>query len=321
MFLQYSTNNLSYHIRLFEQEWKETVLQPGISKAYGITDSKRNTRQRQTDRQSLASVLWHNMGPDCHLRSKDYLVVIDYHSTLPKMALLANISSSCIITHITSNFARQKMANICSAVWLILSMWSQGHMKHSQKTSRGKSFSTTKETADSAFDPYLASLSQRACSPCSLSTDHQVPTALKSNSDREHRPPYLCRWGDCLQQDDFQLQVTLGKDGVEADFPYNFHQHASPRWWRRGGSPCPPLNDIVSLHNLEVASSSHVSSELRSHSRVKHERSCWPDASIASSHGAVIPDWNTLGCILQMTSGPAWHKMLLSTGQCSCHSG
>lgn len=62
-----------------------------------------------------------------------------------------------------------------------------------------------------------------------------------------------------------------------------------------------PLNDIVSLHNLEVASSPCVSSELGSHSRVKPELSCWPEASFARGHGAVIPDWNTLGCILQMT--------------------
>lgn len=62
-----------------------------------------------------------------------------------------------------------------------------------------------------------------------------------------------------------------------------------------------PLNDIVSLYNLEVASSPRVPSEPQSHSRVKRELSCWLQASIASGHDAVIPDWNTLGCILQMT--------------------
>ena len=41
-----------------------------------------------------------------HLKGKDYLVVIDYYSNYPEMALLSSTSSSWAITHAKSVFAR-----------------------------------------------------------------------------------------------------------------------------------------------------------------------------------------------------------------------
>lgn len=99
-----------------------------------------------------------------------------------------------------------------------------------QVHSGGRS-SSTKERADSASDPHLALLdnsmhlghvndgtSTDMDGPRSRGTDHSAPAALKSTSGRANRPLNLCRWWDCLQQYDFQLQVPPGKDDIEADW-------------------------------------------------------------------------------------------------------
>lgn len=110
-----------------------------------------------------------------------------------------------------------------------------------QVHSGGRS-SSTKERADSASDPHLALLdnsmhlghvndgtSTDMDGPRSRGTDHSAPAALKSTSGRANRPLNLCRWWDCLQQYDVQLQVrqermTLKQTGSS-------HQDAFPRWW------------------------------------------------------------------------------------------
>lgn len=169
-------------------------------------------------------------------------------------------------------------------------MWHQIHIKHSQTTSRGSSSSKTKETADNASETYLTILSYKACTACET---------------------LACIWARGWCTATHTAAVWLSASG-----------HSRKGWrWSRLSAPFPPipppppfpdddvvvhlvhspLNNIFSLHNLEVASSPCVSCELESHSRVKPELSCWPEASFASGHGAVIPDWNTLGCILQMT--------------------
>lgn len=50
---------------------------------------------------------WDKVGIDLfHLRGKDYLVVMDYYSNFPEMVLLANATSTCVITHAKSIFGR-----------------------------------------------------------------------------------------------------------------------------------------------------------------------------------------------------------------------
>ncbi|RXN12172.1 Transposon Ty3-G Gag-Pol poly [Labeo rohita] len=50
---------------------------------------------------------WEKVGMDLfHLKGNNYLVVIDYYSNYPELALLLNMSSKCVITHAKSIFAR-----------------------------------------------------------------------------------------------------------------------------------------------------------------------------------------------------------------------
>ncbi len=51
-----------------------------------------------------------------------------------------------------------------------------------------------------------------------LRTDHQALTTLMSSSGMGHKPLRLHRWADRLNQYNYQLLFTPGKDNVVADF-------------------------------------------------------------------------------------------------------
>lgn len=56
---------------------------------------------------------WQKVGTDIfHLDGKNYLLVIDYLSNYPEMALLSNMSATCVITHMKSIFARHGIPQI-----------------------------------------------------------------------------------------------------------------------------------------------------------------------------------------------------------------
>ena len=56
---------------------------------------------------------WEKVGTDLfQLNGKDYLLVIDYYSNYPEIALLSNTSTSTIINHMKSMFARHGIPQI-----------------------------------------------------------------------------------------------------------------------------------------------------------------------------------------------------------------
>lgn len=57
--------------------------------------------------------LWQKVGTDLfYLDGKNYLLVIDYLSNYPEMALLSNMSAACVIKHMKSIFARHGIPQI-----------------------------------------------------------------------------------------------------------------------------------------------------------------------------------------------------------------
>lgn len=94
---------------------RETVFWPGMNRDIESLISRCVTCQKYRNKQIKEPMViaetptapWHKVGMDLfHAKGKDYLVVIDYYSNFPEMALLSNLSSSCVITHVKSIFAR-----------------------------------------------------------------------------------------------------------------------------------------------------------------------------------------------------------------------
>ena len=191
---------------------RDTVYWPGINKDIERMISRCETCQKHRNKQpkepmviaDVTTAPWHKVGMDLfHLKGKDYLVVIDYYSNFPEMALLANTSSSCVITHVKSIFSRQGIANIVhsdngpcfnSKEWQRFA--EQYDFKHVTSSplypqSNGKAEKGVhilkqllKKAADSDSDPYLALLSYRATplecglSPAELLMNRKLRTTL-----------------------------------------------------------------------------------------------------------------------------------------------
>ena len=191
---------------------RDTVYWPGINKDIERMISRCETCQKHRNKQpkepmvlaDVPTAPWHKVGMDLfHLKGKDYLVVIDYYSNFPEMALLANTSSSCVITHVKSIFSRQGIANIVhsdngpcfnSKEWQRFA--EQYDFKHVTSSplypqSNGKAEKGVhilkqllKKAADSDSDPYLALLSYRATplecglSPAELLMNRKLRTTL-----------------------------------------------------------------------------------------------------------------------------------------------
>ncbi|KAJ8359388.1 hypothetical protein SKAU_G00159130 [Synaphobranchus kaupii] len=153
-------------------------------------------------------LFFHIRGMDLfHLKGKDYLVVIDYYSNFPEMALLANTSSACVITHTKSIFARHGIPHtvvsdngpcFSSREWHeFAEQYDFNHVTSSPlyPQSNGKAEKGVhiikqllKKGVDSDSDPYLALLSYRASplecglSPAELLMHQKLHTTLPSYS-------------------------------------------------------------------------------------------------------------------------------------------
>lgn len=86
---------------------RESVYWPGLNKDIEMLVSKCETCQKHQSKQTKESMVisespafpWHKVGMDLfHLKGKDYLVVMDYFSNFPEMALLLSTTSACVIT-------------------------------------------------------------------------------------------------------------------------------------------------------------------------------------------------------------------------------
>ncbi|XP_023814982.1 uncharacterized protein K02A2.6-like [Oryzias latipes] len=194
---------------------RESVFWPGINNDIETFISKCETCQKHRSKQSKEPMVvselpvapWHKVGMDLfHLRGKDYLVVIDYYSNFPEMALLTNSSSNCVITHAKSIFARHGIPHIVisdngpcfnSKEWQQFA--EQYDFKHITSSphypqSNGQAEKGVhilkhllKKAADSNSDPYLALLSYRASplqsglSPAELLMKRKLRTTLPNH--------------------------------------------------------------------------------------------------------------------------------------------
>ena len=147
---------------------------------------------------------WQKVGTDLfHLDGKDYLLVINYFSNYPEMALLQNMSATCVITHMKSVFARHGIPQIvysdngpCYSCKEFQSFAEEYDFQHVTSSplyaqSNGKAEKGVhivkqllKKAKDSNSDPYLALLSYRASplehgmSPAELLMGRRIRTTL-----------------------------------------------------------------------------------------------------------------------------------------------
>ncbi|XP_013875375.1 uncharacterized protein K02A2.6 [Austrofundulus limnaeus] len=177
---------------------RETVFWPGINRdierMIGACETCQKHRNKQTKEPMIIADMpvapWQKVGMDLfHLQGKDYLIVIDYYSNFPEMALLSSVSSACVITHAKSIFSRHGIPYTISSdngpcfsskEWKkFANQYGFEHITSSPlyPQSNGKAEKGVhilkqllKKAADSGSDPYLALLSYRA-SPleCGLS--------------------------------------------------------------------------------------------------------------------------------------------------------
>ncbi|KAL7851936.1 hypothetical protein SRHO_G00177210 [Serrasalmus rhombeus] len=204
---------------------RETVYWPGINQDIERIITKCETCQKHRNKQTKQPMLvcdlptapWEKVGVDLfHLKGKDYLVVIDYYSNFPEMALLSSTSASCVIIQAKSIFARHGIPNIvvsdngpCFSCkeWQEFSVHydfkhvtsSPLYAQSNGKAEKGVHILKTllKKAADSNSDPYLALLSYRASplecglSPAELLMNRRIRTTLPFCSGKGQQCPML----------------------------------------------------------------------------------------------------------------------------------
>lgn len=99
---------------------KESVWWPGLSyqlKAL-VTDCRVCAEHRHQKPEPMIPTTtpqrpWQKLGADlCHVQGKWYLVVVDYFSRYPEIALLSSTTSATVITHLKSFFARHGIPEV-----------------------------------------------------------------------------------------------------------------------------------------------------------------------------------------------------------------
>ena len=147
---------------------------------------------------------WKKVGTDIfHLDGKNYLLVIDYFSNYPEIALLTSLTASNVITHLKSIFARHGICEIlqsdngpcynCKEFQNFAEEYDFQHVTSSPlyAQSNGKAEKGVdivkrllKKARESGSDPYLALLSYRASplehgmSPAELLMGRRLRTTL-----------------------------------------------------------------------------------------------------------------------------------------------
>ena len=149
-----------------------------------------------------------------------------------------------------------------------------------------------------------------------LRTDHQALTTLLATSGTGHKPLRLHRWADRLQQYNFRLHFTPGRDNVVADLLSRAIPNSPPDPYLAPGQDQAehdlvqllhtPLQETVSLREIQDASADdptlstlstyirqgwpvRVPDEMLPYSRVRDELSCWNDTCIARGLCTVVP--------------------------------
>uniref|UniRef100_A0A8C6T6T6 Integrase catalytic domain-containing protein n=1 Tax=Neogobius melanostomus TaxID=47308 RepID=A0A8C6T6T6_9GOBI len=152
----------------------------------------------------LPTAPWKKVGTDLfHCNGKDYLLVIDYFSNYPEIALLTSTTAANVITHVKSIFARHGIPETVVSdngpcyncrEWQQFSMQygfhhvtsSPQHAQANGKAEKGVHIvkQLLKKATDSKSDPYLALLSYRTAplecglSPAELLMNRKLRTTL-----------------------------------------------------------------------------------------------------------------------------------------------
>uniref|UniRef100_A0A3B4CLW2 Integrase catalytic domain-containing protein n=1 Tax=Pygocentrus nattereri TaxID=42514 RepID=A0A3B4CLW2_PYGNA len=147
---------------------------------------------------------WQRVGTDLfHLNGKNYLLVIDYLSNYPEIALLPTMTAACVIKHLKSIFARHGIPQMvcsdngpcfhCKEFQTFAETYDIQHVTSSPlyAQSNGKAEKGVhivkrllKKAKDSNADPYLALLSYQASplehgmSPAELLMRRKLRTTL-----------------------------------------------------------------------------------------------------------------------------------------------
>ena len=126
---------------------------------------------------------WQKVGADLfHFKDNDYLIVVDYFSNYPEMALLKGTTSSMVITHMKSIFARHGIPEIVISdngpqfaskeFAEFAAKWEFSHITSSPRYPKAngmaeRTVQTIKKLLEKADmkneDPYLAVLAHRSC--------------------------------------------------------------------------------------------------------------------------------------------------------------
>lgn len=156
---------------------------------------------------------WEKVGTDMfHYDGKDYLLVIDYYSNYPEIALLSSTTSKAVITQMKSIFARHGIPNTLISdngppyasyeFQSFASEYGFSHDKSSPLFSQGNGRAEKgvmickrllKKAAHSNTDPYLALMAYRAAplasgkSPAELLMGRNIRTRLPRYITHEHR--------------------------------------------------------------------------------------------------------------------------------------
>uniref|UniRef100_A0A3B1JHU7 Integrase catalytic domain-containing protein n=1 Tax=Astyanax mexicanus TaxID=7994 RepID=A0A3B1JHU7_ASTMX len=154
--------------------------------------------------QDVPAEPWQRVGTDLfHLEGKNYLLVIDYLSNYPEIALLSTMTAACVIKHLKSIFARHGIPQMvcsdngpcfsCKEFQAFAEMYDFQHVTSSPlyAQSNGKAEKGVhivkqllKKAKDCNADPYLALLSYRASplehgmSPAELLMRRKLRTTL-----------------------------------------------------------------------------------------------------------------------------------------------
>ncbi|KAL0153721.1 hypothetical protein M9458_050974 [Cirrhinus mrigala] len=197
---------------------RETVFWHGINKdiekMVRQCDTCRKYRNNQTKEPMIIPDLptspWEKVGMDLfYLKGNNYLVVIDYYSNYPELALLSNMSSKCVITHAKSIFARHGIPQtvvsdngscFSSKEWQDFSVLydfkhvtsSPEYAQSNDKAEKGVHIlkQLLKKAADSKSDPYLALLNYRTSplecgmAPVEMLMSRKLRTTLPSCAKR-----------------------------------------------------------------------------------------------------------------------------------------
>ncbi len=169
---------------------RDTVYWHGINKDIENMIGKCETCKKHQSKQAREPMMipdlptepWKKVGTDLfHCNGKDYVLVIDYYSNFPEIALLTNATANSVITHVKSMFAMHGIPETvvsdngpcynCNEWRQFAEQYGFHHVTSSPQHAQGNGKAEKrvhiikqllKKATDSKSDPYLALLSYRS---------------------------------------------------------------------------------------------------------------------------------------------------------------